>query len=337
MDMDKYTILCFSPFPAVFIDTIKTNCKSLLDKDVDVIVFRDVRDEEKLFSYLQKADIIIGDYTMQVRITKDMCQAMRKVRLIMQPSTGYDHIDVDACAERGIPVANIGGANSVTVAEYTIMVALALLRRLIETHRRTTQCEWAQQEMMWRAYELNGKTWGIIGLGRIGKEVAKRVRAFNVRAIYYDKIRYPREVEEEHGVEYVPFRNLLRESDVLSVHVPLTPETKHLIGERELRLMKPTAILINPSRGEVVDEEALARALEEGWIAGAAVDVYSREPLEPSNPLLELIRRKEVNLILTPHIAGATVESSIRIGGLVLENIMRVLRGEEPINVVNMP
>jgi len=335
--VDKYVILCFSLFPSAFIDAIKASCRSLLNKDVDVIVFRDVHEREKLFSYLREADIIIGDYAMQVRITRDMCQAMRKVKLIMQPSTGYDHIDVDSCAEKGIPVANVGGANSITVAEYTIMVALALLRRLIETHRRTAQGEWTQREMMQKTYELNGKTWGIIGLGRIGREVAKRVKAFNVKIMYYDKVRYQKEVEEEYGVEYASLHDLLRESDVVSIHVPLTPETRHMIGERELKLMKPTAILINPSRGEVVDEEALARALEEGWIAGAAVDVYSREPLEPGHPLLELIKRRDVNLILTPHIAGATMESSVRIGGVVLENIMRVLRGEKPIYVVNMP
>ena len=336
--MNDYVVLCFSPFPPMFIDAIKTRCKSLLNRDVDVIVFRDVYDKEKLFSYLQKADIVIGDYTMQIRITREMCQAMHKVKLIMQPSTGYDHIDVDACTEKGIPLANIGGANTVSVAEYTVMAALALLRRLVEAHERTTRGEWAQREMMWKTFELNGKTWGVIGLGRIGREVATRVRAFNVKLIYYDKIRFPREVEERYGAEYAPLHELLRESDVVSIHVPLTPETKNLINERELKMMKPTAILINTSRGEVVNEEALARALDEGWISGAAVDVYSREPIEPEHPLLKLIKlKKDVNLILTPHIAGATTESSVRIGEVVLENIVRVLKGEKPINVVNMP
>jgi lactate dehydrogenase-like 2-hydroxyacid dehydrogenase len=129
--MDNYVVLSFSPLPPEFIKSLIAPYRPMLDKDVDVIVFRDVSDGEKLFSYVREADVIIGDYTMRTPITREMCYAMSKVRLIAQPSTGYDHIDIDACAERGIPVANIGGANAVNVAEYTIMVALALLRRLI--------------------------------------------------------------------------------------------------------------------------------------------------------------------------------------------------------------
>jgi len=333
--LEKYLVLSFSPLPAEFIKSLIAPYKSMLNRDVEVVVFRDVHDKEKLFSYLKEADVIIGDYTMQVHITREMCYAMQKVRLIAQPSTGYDHIDVDACAEKGIPVANIGGANAVSVAEWTIMVALALLRRLVEAHERTSRGEWPQWEFMEKGtFELNGKTWGIIGFGRIGREVAKRVRAFNMKVLYYDKVQYPKEVEEEYGVEHAPLHKLLRVSDVVSIHVPLTPETRHMIGEKELRLMKPSAILINPARGEVVDEEALARALKEGWIFGAAVDVYSREPPGLDHPLLKL---KGVNLILTPHIAGATTESRARIIQVTIENVVRVLRGEKPINVVNMP
>jgi glyoxylate reductase len=333
--LEKYLVLSFSPLPAEFIKSLIAPYKSMLDRDVEVVVFRDVHDKEKLFSYLKEADVIVGDYTMQVHITREMCYAMQKVRLIAQPSTGYDHIDVDACAEKGIPVANIGGANAVSVAEWTIMVALALLRRLVEAHERTSRGEWPQWEFMEKGtFELNGKTWGIIGFGRIGREVAKRVKAFNMKILYYDKVQYPKEVEEEYGVEYAPLHKLLRVSDVVSIHVPLTPETRHMIGEKELRLMKPSAILINPARGEVVDEEALARALKEGWIFGVAVDVYSREPPGLDHPLLKL---KGVNLILTPHIAGATTESRARIIQVTIENIVRVLRGEKPINVVNMP
>jgi glyoxylate reductase len=332
--VDKYVVLSFSPLNTRFIEALIVQCRSMLDKDVDVVIFRDVHNRERLFSYLQEADVIIGDFTMQVPITKEMCHAMRKVRLIAQPSTGYDHIDIDACAEKGIPVANIGGANSVSVAEYTVMAALALLRRLIEAHERTSHGEWAQREIMDKTFELNGKTWGIIGFGRIGREVARRVKAFDTKIIYYDKIRFPTEVEGEYGVEYASLNELLRTSDVVSVHVPLTRETKHMIGEVELRLMKSTAILINPSRGEIVNEEALARALKEGWISGAAVDVYGGEPPGLEHPLL---KSKGVNLILTPHIAGATVESGVRIGRVTIENVIRALRGEKPINVVNMP
>ncbi|MEL9929731.1 MAG: 2-hydroxyacid dehydrogenase [Sulfolobales archaeon] len=333
---EKYLVLSFSPLPAEFIRALLSSYRSSLDKDVDVIVFRDLRDREKLHALLRTVDVIIGDYTMEIPITRDMCYAMERVRLIAQPSTGFDHIDIDACAEKRIPVANIGGANAVTVAEYTIMVALALLRRLVEAHERTRRGEWPQWEIMEKgSFELQSKTWGIIGLGRIGREVARRVKAFNASIIYYDKIRFEN-IERELGVEFSPLHKLLRVSDIVSLHLPLTPETRRLIGEKELRLMKPTAVLINPARGEIVDEEALARALEERWIAGAAVDVYSREPPGKDHPLIRLAARGDLNLIVTPHIGGASTESRARIIQVTIENVIRVLRGEKPLNVVNM-
>ncbi|MEM4770922.1 MAG: 2-hydroxyacid dehydrogenase, partial [Acidilobaceae archaeon] len=329
--------LSFSPLPAELIRALIAPYRSMLDRDVDVIVFRDIKDWEKLSTLLKSADVIIGDYTMEVPITRDMCYAMEKVRLIAQPSTGFDHIDIDACAERGIPVANIGGANAITVAEYTIMVALALLRRLVEAHERTRRGEWPQWELMEKgSFELQDKTWGVVGLGRIGREVTRRVKAFNANILYYDKIRFEN-IERELGVEYAPLPKLLRTSDIVSLHVPLTPETRRMISEKELRLMKPTAILINPARGEVVDEEALARALEEKWIAGAAIDVYSREPPGRDHSLIRLAARGDLNIIVTPHIAGATTESRARIIQVTIDNVIRVLRGEKPVNVVNMP
>ncbi|MDM7275248.1 MAG: 2-hydroxyacid dehydrogenase [Thermoprotei archaeon] len=333
----KYMVLSFSPLPAELIKALIAPYRSMLDRDVDVVVFRDVRDWERLSALLKSADVIIGDYTMEVPITREMCYAMEKVRLVAQPSTGFDHIDIDACAEKGVPVANIGGANAVTVAEYTIMVALALLRRLLEAHERTRRGEWPQWELMEKgSFEVQGKTWGIVGLGRIGREVAKRVKAFDANIIYYDKVRFE-SLEKELGLDYAPLPKLLRTSDIVSLHVPLTPETRRMIGEKELRLMKPTAILINPARGEVVDEEALARALEEKWIAGAAVDVYSREPPGREHPLIKLAARGDLNLIVTPHIGGASTESRARIIQVTIENVLRALRGEKPINVVNMP
>lgn len=332
---EPYVVVCFSPLPAEFVRALIAPYRDRLDRDVEVMVITDISDKAKLFEALKKADVIVGDYTFKIPITREMCYAMEKVKLIAQPSTGYDHIDVDACTERGIPVANIGGANAVTVAEYTIMVALALLRRLMEAHERTSRGEWPQWELMEKgSFELYGKTWGIIGFGRIGREVAKRLKGFDMKVLYYDKVRPPPEVEAEYNVEYAPLHKLLKVSDVVSIHVPLTHETRGMIGERELRMMKPTAILINPARGEVVDEGALARALREGWIAGAAVDVYSVEPPGPDHPLLKV---RGANLILTPHIGGASTDSRVRIIQVTIENVIRALRGEELLNVVNLP
>lgn len=333
-DRRKFVIVSFSPLPEAFLMALFSPYKHEIEGDIEFIVINDLSDKEKVFEALRRADAVIGDYTFRIPITAEMCKEMKNVRVIAQPSTGYDHIDVEACAKAGVPVANIGGANAVSVAEYTIMVALALLRRLILAHTSTLRGEWLQWDLMeMGTYELQGKTWGIIGFGRIGREVAKRLRPFEVKILYYDKVRFPKEVEEEYRVEYAPLPKLLRSSDIVSIHVPLTPETRGMIGERELRLMKPTAILINPARGEIVDEEALARALREGWIMGAAVDVYSREPPGPDHPLLNL---GEANVILTPHIAGATTDARSRIIQVTIENIVRVLKGEKPINVVNM-
>ncbi len=329
-----YNILCLSPLPPELVRALFSPFSEEIDGELEIEVINDPSDRERLFNALKRADVIIGDYTFRVPITREMIEHMEKVRLIAQPSTGYDHIDIEACAEKGIPVANIGGANAVTVAEYTIMTALALLRRMVEAHERTSRGEWPQWELMEKgSYELYEKTWGILGLGRIGREVAKRLRGFSVEVIYYDKYRASEEVEKELNVKYVPFPRLLKSSDVISIHVPLTEETKGMIGEKELRLMKPTAILINPARGEIVDEEALAKALKQGWIFGAAIDVYSREPPGQDHPLIKL---KNVNLITTPHMAGASTDARSRIIMVTVQNVVRVLKGEKPINVVNL-
>jgi len=329
-----YNILCLSPLPPELVRALFSPFSEDIGGEIEVEVLNDPSDKDRFINALKRADVIIGDYTFRIPITRDMVQHMEKVKLIAQPSTGFDHIDIEACAEKGIPVANIGGANAVTVAEYTIMTALALLRRLVEAHERTSLGEWPQWELMEKgSYELFEKTWGILGLGRIGREVAKRLAGFSVEIIYYDKYRAPEEVEKELNVRYVPFPRLLKSSDVLSIHIPLTDETRGMIGEKELRLMKPTAILINPARGEIVDEEALAKALKEGWIFGAAIDVYSREPPGKDHPLIKL---KNVNLITTPHMAGASTDARSRIIMVTVQNVVRVLKGEKPINVVNI-
>ncbi len=330
----SFVVVSLSPLPESFFRALFAPYTAVLGRPLEIIVLNDPSDVERARSALERADVVIGDYTFRFKITREVCGWMRKVRLIAQPSTGYDHIDIEACREKGIPVANAGGANAVSVAEYTIMAALALFRRLIKAHNDLASGRWSQWELMdLGTYDLYGKTWGVIGLGRIGREVVKRLKGFDVRILYYDKFRLPEDKEAELGVEYAPLGKLLKLSDVVSIHVPLTEETRGMIGERELRLMKPTAVLINPSRGEIVDEEALAKALREGWILGAAVDVYSREPPGPDHPLTGL---ENVNIITTPHIAGATSDARTRIIQVTVENIIRVLKGEEPVNVVNM-
>ncbi len=277
------------------------------------------------------ADVIIGDFTFRLPIDARVAEAARGCRLIQQPSIGYQHIDLEATREAGIPVANVGAANAVGVAEHAVMFMLCLLKKALYFHNKTAAGEWGQQDIFTLGlYELQGKTVGIVGMGNIGREVAVRLRPFGCRVLYYDLVRLPAEKEEELGAEYAELEELLRASDIVTLHVPLTPETRHLIDRERLGLMKPDAYLLNLARGEVVDEEALAEALQEGRIAGAGLDVFAREPVEPDNPLL-----KSDRVILSPHVAGGTNESRVRMLQVTIDNVMRVLSGEKPRFVVN--
>jgi len=283
---------------------------------------------------LSQADIVIGDYTFRIPITAQMVESMAKVRLIAQPSTGYDHIDLAACRRKGIPVSNIGGANAISVAEHTLALALMLLKRIGYAHRRMTEDAWVQEELLNVAAEIHGKTWGIIGLGRIGREVASRAKAMGANVVYTDLVRPPEAEEAKLGVAFLPVQRLLAESDVVSIHVPLTAQTRRMMGEKEFRLMKSYAVFINVARGELTDEAALAKAVTQGWIGGAGVDVFSSEPVKPDNPLL-VAARDGVNIVLTPHLAGATNDARLRIIQTTVENVVRVALGQPPLNVVN--
>jgi phosphoglycerate dehydrogenase-like enzyme len=288
--------------------------------------------EEDVKKALEEAEVILGDYTFRRSITAELLTQAPRLRFIQQPSVGYQHIDLEACRRRGIAVAHTPGVNDVAVAEHTIMLALALLKKAFYAHRLTTQGTWAQAELIWErgVFELQGKSYGIIGMGRIGREVARRLMAFEVTTFYYDPIRLSGDEESKLNVQFKPLDDLLRLSDIVSLHVPLTEHTRGLIGERELSLMKFSAIFINVARGECVAEAALARRLREKKLAGAGLDVFSVEPIPPDHPLLRL-----ENVILTPHIAGATAEVRQRVVQMAVANIVRVLRGEKPMNVVN--
>jgi len=300
-------------------------------KGIDVrIVVAHTQDRDTLAQELGDADFVIGDYTFRVPIDAQLVSLMKNVRLIQQPSTGYDHIDIAACRDRGIPVSNIGGANAVSVAEHTIALALVVSKRILAAHVKLVQGEWLQGELMNQASELSGKKWGVVGMGRIGREVASRAEALGMDVVYTDL----KPVEPEAAGAFRPLQRLLSESDVVSIHVPLTDETRRMIGERELRLMRPSSVFVNTARGELVDEEALARAVTEGWIAGAGVDVFSREPPGQESPLVKAAS-EGANVVLTPHTAGATNESRLRIIQTTVENVVRVMRGEKPENVVN--
>lgn len=262
--------------------------------------------------------------------------ARHGTRIISQYAVGYDNIDVDCTTRHGVYVTNTPNVLTEATAELTWALILATARHIVRADRYVRSGEWYRSGTGWHpelflGMELRGKTLGIIGFGRIGRAVARiGAHGFGMRVLYYSRRRAPEEVEREIGAEYVPLEHLLRESDVVSIHVPLTPETRGMIGERELRLMKPSAILVNTARGAVVDPDALVKALREGWIAGAGLDVFHEEPLPPDHPLTRL-----ENVVLAPHIGSATHEARQAMTCAVLDNLLAFKRGEVPPNLVN--
>jgi len=249
-------------------------------------------------------------------------------RIFANYAVGYNNIDVEAATQRGILVTNTPGVLTDATADLTWALLLAAARRVVEADNFFRSGKWnGWGPMQFLGYDLVGKTLGIVGAGRIGTAVAKRATGFSMNLLYCSRNRH--EEIESLGARRVDLRTLLRESDFVSLHVPLTPETRHLIGKPELALMKPTAILINTSRGPVVDENALVEALREGRIAAAGLDVYENEPL-PAPGLVEL-----KNVVCLPHIGSATHETRSRMAEMAAGNIAAALRGSKPPNLVN--
>lgn len=255
-----------------------------------------------------------------------------KLRLVQVPGHGFDHINLKDARAAGVPVCTVAssGAEAHTVAEMTILLVGVAMRRIIDADRAVREGKWGSLEMLQRGvFELAGKTFGIVGFGRIGYEVAKRARAFDMRVVYCNRGRAAPEVERQLELEYLELEALLAHSDIVSLHLPLTPQTRGLIGSRALSLMKPQAVLVNTARGPLVDAAALATALREGRIGAAAIDVFDPEPPLPDNPL-----RDAPNCVLSPHMGGVTAESVMRIIHAALANCQRVARGEPPRDVL---
>jgi phosphoglycerate dehydrogenase-like enzyme len=287
--------------------------------------------EERLVAEVADADLLVGDYTGGTPITRSIVKAAGRLQLIQQPSVGYNHIDIEACREFGIPVANTPGANDIGVAEHTVMLVLACLKKLTLVDAATHRGEWLfDQRREIGVFELNGKTYGLLGMGRTARAVAARLVPFGVRLLYNDIVRLGSEEEEKYQATYASIEEILKKADVVSLHLPLTRETEGIINAAMLALMKPTAVLINVGRGPLVDETALAEALTNKRLAMAAVDVFSQEPPPKNHPLFGL-----PNVILTPHLAGSTLESAMRIIDMTLGNLSRVIRGEKPLWLLN--
>ena len=253
-----------------------------------------------------------------------------ELKIVCNLAVGFNNIDLKACTRRGIMVTNTPGVLDDTTADFTWCLLLATSRRVVEADKFLRAGKWKGWVFTYfMGHDVHRKTLGIMGLGRIGKGVARRAKGFDMRVIYHDPSRVDEATERELGVMYVDKRTLLRESDFVSLHVPLLPETTHYISHSEFALMKRTAILINASRGPVVDEKALIKALREGKIAGAGLDVYEKEPKVERG----LIGLK--NVVLSPHIASSSYETRIKMATMAAQNCIAGLTGQRPPNLLN--
>jgi D-3-phosphoglycerate dehydrogenase len=296
--------------------------------EIDVVLVPDPPDQPAVMAACTGADLVIADRRHKHRIDRAVLEKMRGCKLIQQAAVGFDTVDHRAAAELGIPVANAGGYNKDAVADWTVMAMLALVRNSFWGDRQLRAGRWGPGDRMREGMigqELGAMTVGIVGFGNVGEAVARRLAGFGSRVVFTDVVR-----KDVAGPEQVDLDRLLGESDLVCIHTPLDVDTRGLIGTRALAKMKEGSYLVNAARGPIVDEGALIDALRSGHLGGAALDVFEIEPLSPDSPLRALD-----NVVLSPHIGGATREAETRLDELVSANLVRVLDGLPPISVVN--
>ncbi len=286
---------------------------------------------DELIRNLQGAEALVCILTTP--IDKDVIAAAGRLKIISTMSVGFEHIDVAAASARGIYVGYTPGVLTDATADLAFSLLMAAARRIAEADRFVRSGSWKRwSPTLLLGQSIWGKTLGIVGFGRIGQAVAQRARGFNMRVLYTDEARRSPDEEQQLAVEYRPLDALIRESDFISLHVPLNDATRHLIDGERLKAMKPSAILVNTSRGPVVDQQALTAALKEGRIAGAGIDVYEAEPIAANDPLLALD-----NVVLLPHIGSATHETRGKMAEIAARNVLNVLGGRKPLHAVNEP
>jgi D-3-phosphoglycerate dehydrogenase / 2-oxoglutarate reductase len=294
--------------------------------DVDLDYRPGLKGDELLRAVAQSDALITRSGTA---VTGELLRAGDRLRIIGRAGVGLDNVDVDACTARGILVINAPTANILSATEHTMAMLLALCRNIPEAHASVKRGEWIRSKFM--GIELSGKVLGVVGLGRIGTRVATRARAFGMRVIAYDPYIAPA-VGEKVGAEMVSLENLLAQADVITVHTPLTDETRGMIGAREISRMKDGVILVNCARGGIYEEGALAEALAGGKVAGAAIDVFEDEPPARDHPLLNA-----KNVIVSPHIGANTIEAQDRVAVQTAEMVVDALRGSIFVSAVNLP
>ena len=264
------------------------------------------------------------------RIDGEVMDAAPRLRVVSNFAVGFDNIDIPAATKRRIVVTNTPEVLTETVADFAFCLMLGAARRLVEGDRYAREGKWKTWEpLLLAGQDMYRATLGLIGLGRIGSAVARRAKGFEMRVMYYDPFRRE-DLEQSLQIEYRPFSDVVRQADFISVHVPLSEQTRHLIGREQFAMMKPTAVFVNTSRGPVVDQQALAEALAARRIFAAGIDVFEREPVPTDDPLLA-----QGNAVVAPHIASASIPTRIRMATLAAENLVAVLQGKRPPNPVN--
>ncbi len=321
--MAKPKVVIISTHPKEQIDVLL----SLAPPDMDVTAIDGRLSETQKIALCKDVDAVI---VLPAELPVNVAKACHKLKLIQSLGAGYDRLDLKAIGELGIPIANNGGSNAIAVSEHALGLMLMVAKKLPQLwYTASKDRKWRGNFSAVGLHDITGKTVGIVGLGRIGKQVARLLTGFSCNVVYHDIVSFPPELEQELGVTRVPFDELLRTSDIVTLHVPLTPLTQRMISKRELEMMKPSAILINTCRGPVVDEKALYAALKSRRITAAGLDVLEQEPTPSNNPLFDLD-----NVIITPHLAGSTEETIPRSAAFAFENIRRVMAGGQPESVV---
>jgi lactate dehydrogenase-like 2-hydroxyacid dehydrogenase len=296
--------------------------------DVEYVAIDEGLPAEELARRIEGKQGIVSQLTD--KFTPEVIAGLRGLRVISNVAVGFDNVDVPAATAAGILVTNTPDVLTDTTADLAFALLLAAARRLVEGHHFVHSGRWTKWQIdLMLGHDVHHRTLGIFGMGRIGQAVARRARGFSMNVLYYDVRRAPAEVERELGLEYADKERVLRESDFVSLHVPLSAATRHLIGAAEIAMMKPTAILVNSARGPVVDEAALAEALEKRRIAGAGLDVFEREP--QVNPTL----LKLENVVLAPHVGSATVDTRLKMCMMAVENAAAGVTGKRPPNLLN--
>jgi phosphoglycerate dehydrogenase-like enzyme len=289
--------------------------------DIEVVLVSGKSPEQDQIEAVSHADFLM---LFRAKPTAAVLRSGKNVRLLQLLSAGYDEVDSALLSELGIPYANNGGANSYAVADQSVALMLALYRRIALVDRDVRAGKWRAGVNGLNTFELANKLVGVIGFGNIGQKVTKRVQAFDARVQFYDEF-YTGGREKELGVERVSLDLLLRTSDIVTLHTPLTDLTRNMLSREALSSMKRSAIIINTCRGQVIDEAALVEALQRGQIAGAGLDTFEREPVDAANPLLRLD-----NVVLSPHVAGTTADTWSRRGAFAFHNFSRMINGLEP-------